>query len=861
MSMKKHTWKAAVSAVAICTAAALPSSAATVVWKSNAGGDLTEPTNWEGDALPGAGDTLDFSRITTSGFTLTGSFEDDRIFAGATFALANNNYVTLNGTLHFQSLKNANHLFVGSSGSLILEGNLEWERSTSKNENGIGRLLQQVDGTASIKGLAICRSGGANFTACYQTRSGSSAPLRVGGLQYASGGYTIAYYLPSYGGVSGRAASTWIVGSQGMSFTAGGSGSDAKNCYVVEGANSTLCSQADWSIGTSGNSRSVADIYIDGKTLTIDTKDYDDNTVPRTVTLNGRVYSKATSGTGLAITGNGTFVVATKVTTGSVKRTRILNTLSVSDTAALQINEDADYEIANISLAAGTALALTNSTADSFVTRTPAAVTLPSSGTVRLVIDGTPLSRGTYTLLSCVPANYSHFSVSGTAVDGMQCKLTDDGSSLQMIVGKNVVWKSNAGGDLTDPTNWEGDALPEAWDTLDFSRITTSGYTLTGAFGDDRIFYNAIFALTGNNFVVLNGSLHFQYLHNACRLLVASGSSLTVEKDIDWNRFTAPSGAENTIGRFLQGNNGTVVVKGRGVALSTGTDAWFYPTRDQPTTPMRVGGLDYQSGGYLMQFCLMSYGGASIGRKPASWIIGSKGLAFSVGGSSSNAKSCYSVEDAAATLYSQADWSIGTSRNSRSVADIHINNSTLTIDTKDYDDNTVPRTVTLNGRIYSENKSGTSLRVSGNGTFVLATKVSGCSINRTRVYNTWSIEDTATLQLNADAEYLVSNVTFAAGTTLSMPSSSATAFAAPKAAKSQLFPRITLPAEGVAYLRIDGPVLERGNYTVLDSVPTGYRQHLSVVGTALGGQPTRLKDDGTSLVLTIGLKGVMILVR
>ena len=33
---------------------------------------------------------------------------------------------------------------------------------------------------------------------------------------------------------------------------------------------------------------------------------------------------------------------------------------------------------------------------------------------------------------------------------------------------------------------------------------------------------------------------------------------------------------------------------------------------------------------------------------------------------------------------------------------IHINNSTLTIDTKDYDDNTVPRTVTLRAHLLGE---------------------------------------------------------------------------------------------------------------------------------------------------------------
>lgn len=60
------------------------SYAADVAWKSSAGGDLTEPTNWVGDALPEAGDKLDFSAIT-SAQTLTGVFDDDRVFTNVTF--------------------------------------------------------------------------------------------------------------------------------------------------------------------------------------------------------------------------------------------------------------------------------------------------------------------------------------------------------------------------------------------------------------------------------------------------------------------------------------------------------------------------------------------------------------------------------------------------------------------------------------------------------------------------------------------------------------------------------------------------------------------------------------------------------
>ena len=235
---------------------------------------------------------------------------------------------------------------------------------------------------------------------------------------------------------SGRAESEWIVGSDGMAFSAGGASSNAKNCYVVEGADSTLLSQADWAIGTSGNGYSIADIYINGKKLTVDTKDYDDNAVSRTVTLNGRIYAPSKSGTSLSITGNGTFKVATSVTSGKLKYTCISNTVEVADTATLQLDEGASYQIANVSLAAGTTLALPNSSAGSFVTRSIEGVTLPASGTVNLVIDGPELPYGDYTILSCVPDNYRNFAVSGTALGSRPARLSVDGSSLKLTIHK-----------------------------------------------------------------------------------------------------------------------------------------------------------------------------------------------------------------------------------------------------------------------------------------------------------------------------------------------------------------------------------------------------------------------------------------
>lgn len=857
--------------MAVALGAMLPMAvnAATVYWKANDGGDITVASNWNtasdgsgADVEPQAGDTLDFSKITTSGKTLIGSFDGDPIFAGAKFALDGANYVTLAGSLHFQSLSNANHLAVASTGLLTVEENLLWDVKTAQNESSNrGRLLHQIDGTVNVKGVAYAKSGHSSINCDgYQTRVASSSPLRVGGIEYQSGGFTFAYRLTSYEGTT----ASWIVGSQGMFFYPGSSGSSAKNCFVVDGANATLYSQADWSIGTSGNSRgnSVADLYIDDKTLTIDTKDYDNNSMPRTVTLNGRVYSSARSGIGLDITGNGKFVIATKDAVGKETKTRIHNTLAVSDTATLQINEDAEYAITNVTFASGTTLALPNSTAGSFVTRSIESVTLPASGTVNLVIDGATLSPGTYTLLSCVPANYGNFKVSGTAVSGKVRTLTDNGSALQLVVigGERVFWNKNAGGDIISSSNWTnslGEAVvPQVGDTLDFSAITTTEKTLTGSFSDDRIFTGATFALTGNNNVWLSGSLHFQSLNDANHLRILSGGSLVVEENLKWSIGTAIN-ENNNMGRLLQQNDGTVVVKGLAWAFGgySNKSGYCYETRGASGIPLRVGGIQYQCGGFQFGFYLHCYGN-NTASGPGWWIVGSDGMTFYPGGTGDNAKNCFIVGGGNkgggdVTLSSQADWSIGTSGNANSFADIYIDGKTLTIDTKDYDDNTVPRTVTLNGRVYAPSTSGTSLSITGNGTFKVATSVTSGNLKYTCISNTVAVADTATLQLDEGASYQIANVSLAAGTTLALPNSTAASFV------TRSIESMTLPASGTVNLVIDGPVLPYGDYTILSCVPDNYR-NFAVSGTALGGHPARLSADGSSLKLTIHKRGFII---
>ena len=436
-----------------------------------------------------------------------------------------------------------------------------------------------------------------------------------------------------------------------------------------------------------------------------------------------------------------------------------------------------------------------------------------------------------------------------------------------------ATWKANVGGDITEPTNWDGDVVPVAGDTLDFSAIT-SAQTLTGVFEDNRAFSCAKF---GTGIVTLEGNLHFTTLTNANKLAVASTGVLRIDNDLAAFQYTYNKNAYMT---FLRSNEGDVSVGGYAVggADVSGCGNYGhvrqYETHTSASTPIKAKGLR----------CLMVYATSPLfylatASAPGEWIVGSGGLVIENG--QNNDRVNYRVEGAA-TLRSTDNWTLGKSAKNSVNKDLYVTGSgNLVIDTTDYDDGTTPHTVTLGGRLVADKVQGAAtVAIVGCGTNVIATSVSHGGNRSTKIENAISVEDTATLQINAGASYIISNIVVSSGATLHIPSttvnSSATTLiesveladgailSLPSASASALTARtlpITLPSDGVAQLRIDGPALGKGTYTVLTTVPSGYGQHLSVVGTALGSRPARLADDGESLQLVVGQKGFMIIVE
>ena len=106
---------------AFCAAAALPSWAATVAWKSNAQGYMNVASNWTGDALPQDGDTLDMSILTTPSNMYVGDFGDERRFETMTLWRTKNQLVLREGTLRLQYLTYSSGSIFGLSSAVVLD--------------------------------------------------------------------------------------------------------------------------------------------------------------------------------------------------------------------------------------------------------------------------------------------------------------------------------------------------------------------------------------------------------------------------------------------------------------------------------------------------------------------------------------------------------------------------------------------------------------------------------------------------------------------------------------------------------------------------------------------------------------------
>lgn len=422
------------------------------------------------------------------------------------------------------------------------------------------------------------------------------------------------------------------------------------------------------------------------------------------------------------------------------------------------------------------------------------------------------------------------------------------------ISGDGKVWVGIAGdGKLSSAENWIDTTQPANGDVLNFS-AATGAISLDADLG---AVVPSTLVLGSKVVTISSGSLTVETLTNACTLAVASGASLTVTGDL----VAMPTSASDTK-TFLNSNEGTVTVGGKAVAYNTSygsTTVLQYETASVATQPIRANGIDYScSGGGQIYMKLQS----KSGNKTGSWVVGPDGLSFPH--SRNAAYSTFWAQSAAVTLYSSANWTLAnTGKQSSTNGDLYVpthSGSSLTIDTSDYVDSTVGRTVTLNGRIVANNP----VTIKGCGTVEVNTTGSHAELpadlQHTCLSNaTLSVTGTATLKIN-EGRKITGNgtISLAAGTTLAVDASALGTIG--DEGFTPCIPGLALPAEGKATIRIDGARLRSGDH-VIGTVASGTNVTLDPASSALDGRDGTLRVEDGQLILNVQPNGLMVIFR
>ena len=182
--------------------------------------------------------------------------------------------------------------------------------------------------------------------------------------------------------------------------------------------------------------------------------------------------------------------------------------------------------------------------------------------------------------------------------------------------------------------------------------------------------------------------------------------------------------------------------------------------------------------------------------------------------------------------------------------------SYLTFDTTDYYDNTIGRTITCEAPISAADAASAEkfrVTVKGKGKFVFANTSDGNIFSGGLI-----VQDTATVEVKANAKPGNGTITLGAGTTLALTSTS-NEF-------TPLVNTLNLPTgeNEVATIRIDGKRLRSGEgleIATIGNAASVTKDNVKIEGDAIGGRKTTLRIEGGKLMLNVKPDGTMIIVR
>ena len=852
-NMRKQTLKAAVSAAAICVAAALPSWANTAVWKSNADGYLSVASNWVDDYVPQTGDTIDFSAITSTHSVyndLATPVTFETLIAGNSTVIMRRRQEDAGGGSDWvfnkiETTKQLPMLGGGTPGSTlrVLDA-FKYDGPVPPSNLGYTTVFSGFAGnnTIVVDKMELSTSGNTLITSDAVRQNLSKVIVGDLSVYAKKDGY---FGLSTVSTSSGRGVD-WIVGEGGMSID----GADGVLSFfaVQQNNNVVIHPSADFTVGPAvGRTDNMSILLYKSAKLVLDTTDYNDGTTPRTITLQGSVGARNNQSP------RGTLEV---MGCGTVDFTGLVNgdgadmaALTVQDTATILVKDTSVMGAGNMTFNSGTTLKVEQTSPSGIVEHggvltlaanstlefdlaansatsalKVASLALPASGTINVKLAESDAGR--YALVENLPSGTTvdKFSAVNDSSASSYLSLHVEGDKLVGVISKKAIWKSNADGDLSVASNWVDDYVPQAGDTIDFRNVTArhsvyNDLTETVQYEtvinhsnvmfrrregcSDWCFAQVTFDQSGSN-----GGLGGGDDNNAARLTVAGRITL--------------AGAYG-LGTF--GGNDIVTAD---EIMKTRSGNTYLVNGALRTNLSVVKARQFVQSGSTGFFALGTYSNSS--NYGLDVVVGS-------GGFKTSGELFFAVAYQTTVIHPSADYSFEANSHADNAAMVLYAGSTLKIHTTDYNDGVTPRTVTLEGGVAAR-KSGSpygKLQILGTG----VVDFSSCRESSTVTMPETTVSDTATILVRDTSIIGNGAMLFASGTTLKVVQTSPTGivelggaltlaanstlefdFAENSATSVLKVASLTMPASGKVRVKASG-VGGRGNFVLIDNLPAG----------------------------------------
>ena len=397
----------------------------------NGGNRFSVAANWDDGVVPGAGDALNFSSVTSA---TTIEADVNATFGAITMG---SGVVTFTGSLTATSFSDTSKIAVGANATVTLVGDLVFANKTDKANEYIANAIA-AGGAFVVTGDIVSSANGKGYVV--PTVNGGDGMIVAKGLVQNSS----CSDNPSFRLVRDAAGTVrWVVGADGISGT--------KNYWLLNNGGKPTAiikpDNSDFAISAKIGNREVA-------TLRFDTTGRDG--IGHTITITGSIYREGN----VYVEGTGTVVCAYVQSDSS-------NPFIVSDTATLALNAGSNIGTDGVTVNSGAALALsgagTATMGGTLTLQGGSRLVVGAAGAGRLTAKGVSIagnvaveipsqSAGTFTVLTRTDGTFTESDLaklslsvaSPNASFSSSFVLADSGKSI--AISTVVAW----------PANWNG---------------------------------------------------------------------------------------------------------------------------------------------------------------------------------------------------------------------------------------------------------------------------------------------------------------------------------------------------------------------------------------------------------------------